>query len=64
MCDQMENIYKKYGNYRENNFSIVLKGIEGAEQIKQIMDKMRNNPPKEISGIKSIICWGYKHNYS
>ena len=60
LCDQMENIYKKYGYYRENNFSIVLKGIEGAEQIKQIMDKMRNNPPKEISGLKVLSVGDYQ----
>ena len=60
LCDQMENIYKKYGYYRENNFSIVLKGIEGAEQIKQIMNKMRNNPPKEIADLKVLSVGDYQ----
>ena len=60
LWDQMENIYKKYGYYRENNFSIVLKGIEGAEQIKKIMDKMRNNSPKEIAGLKVLSVGDYQ----
>ena len=60
LCDQMENIYKKYGYYRENNFSIVLKGIEGAEQIKKIMDKMRNNSPKEIADLKVLSVGDYQ----
>ncbi len=34
-----EDIYKKYGYYKEGQVSIVLKGIEGAEKIKQMMDK-------------------------
>lgn len=65
LWDQMLNIYEKYGYYREKNFSIVLKGAEGAKQIKQMMETMRNNPPKAIGKYtvhavgdyeKQIIC--------
>lgn len=56
LWDQMLKIYEKYGYYREKNFSIVLKGAEGAEQIKQMMEKMRNNPPTSIGNytVKSV----------
>lgn len=49
LWDQMLNIYKKYGYYKEKQLSIVLKGAEGAEQIKKMMDEMRKNPPAKIS---------------
>lgn len=48
LWDQMNNIYKKYGFYKEGQHSIVLKGADGAEQIKAMMTKIRNNPPKSF----------------
>lgn len=48
LWDQMNNIYKKYGFYREGQHSIVLKGADGAEQIKAMMTKIRSNPPKSF----------------
>ena len=49
LWDQMLNIYKKYGYYKEKQLSIVLKGAEGAEQIKKMMDEMRKNPLAKIA---------------
>jgi len=48
LWDQMIQIYEKYGYFKEEQISIVLKGADGAEQIKQIMENMRNNAPKTI----------------
>ncbi len=48
LWDNMLNMYKKYGYYKENQVSIVLEGADGAEKIKNIMEKIRNNPPKQI----------------
>ena len=44
--DQMVNIYEKYGYYKEGIHTITLKGVDGAAQIKSIMEKIRKNPPK------------------
>ena len=52
LWDQMQEMYKKYGYYQERQISITLKGIDGAEQIKKIMENIRNNPPKEISKLE------------
>ena len=56
LWDQMINIYKKYGYYKESQISITLKGSEGAEQIKKMMENMRNNPPLTIGEytVKSV----------
>lgn len=50
--DQMIKIYEKYGFYKEGIHTITLKGIDGAEQIKAMMEKIRNNPPKEFGELK------------
>ena len=41
LFEQMINIYEKYGYYRENIITITLKGSEGAEKIKSIMKKLK-----------------------
>ncbi len=49
--DQMLNIYKKYGYYREGIHTVTLKGVDGAKEIRDMMERIRNNPPKEIAGL-------------
>ena len=62
LWQQMLNIYKKYGFYKEGQISIVLKGADGAEQIKAKMEKMRANPPKSLAGHKVIEVRDYKEH--
>jgi len=52
LYDGLVELYDKYGYYREGITSITLKGIEGIEKIKYIMDTLRNNPPAEFVGTK------------
>ena len=58
--DQMINIYEKYGYYAEGIHTVTLKGIEGADKIKAIMESLRQNPPKEFAGLKVISFRDYK----
>ena len=60
LWDQMIKIYEKYGYYKEKQFSIVRKGADGAEEIKQMMDKMRNNPPKSIEKYNVNLIGDYE----
>ena len=62
LWQQMLNIYKKYGFYKEGQISIVLKGADGAEQIKAKMEKMRANTPKSLAGYKVIEARDYKEH--
>ena len=57
LWDAMLAVYEKYGYYKEDQFSITLKGSEGAEQIKKMMENMRNNTPKKIAG-KKVLSFG------
>ena len=52
LWEQMNKMYEKYGYYKERQMAITLKGIEGAEEIRKMMENMRNNQPKEIAGLK------------
>jgi len=54
LWDQMINIYKKYGYYKEGIASITLKGAEGSIQIKNMLNKLRENPLNNIGTYKVI----------
>ena len=56
LWDQMNNIYKKYGYYKEDQVSIVLEGAEGAEKIKEMMSAMRNKNIEQIGKYK-VLCF-------
>ena len=55
LWDQMNNIYKKYGYYKEDQVAIVLEGVEGAEKIQEMMTNMRNTPVEKIGNYKVLI---------
>jgi len=61
LWDQMLNIYNKYGFYKEGQTALTMKGADGAEKIKAILDNMRSNPPKEIGKYKVIEYRDYKN---
>ena len=54
LWDAMEDIYKKYGYYKETQVSIVMEGSEGAEKIKNMMTDMRNIPVEKIGEYKVL----------
>ncbi len=50
LYEWLQELYVKYGFYREGLVSVVRKGKEGAELIQQMMVDFRANPPKTIVG--------------
>ncbi|NLG04291.1 MAG: phospho-sugar mutase, partial [Clostridia bacterium] len=60
LWDQMIAVYEKYGYYREGMHTITLKGIEGADQIKAIMEKLRQNPPTAFGDLAVINFRDYE----
>ncbi|WP_165212796.1 phospho-sugar mutase [Streptococcus tangpeifui] len=49
LADGIAEIYKEYGYYAEKTISVTLSGVDGASEIKKIMDKFRNNGPKDFN---------------
>lgn len=52
LYDGLMELYDTYGVYKEIIHSITLKGIEGIENMKKIMDTLRKDAPSEIAGVK------------
>ncbi len=61
LCDQMQNIYNKYGFYLEDLESITLKGADGASKIISIMHLLRKNAPEKIGGLKVLAVRDYNN---
>ncbi len=60
LADGIEEIYKEYGYYAEKTISVTLSGVDGAEQIKAIMAKFRNNAPKEWNTTAITVIEDFK----
>ena len=52
---ELMNLYVDFGFYKESLISITKKGIEGANEIKQMMVELRENPLTEING-ERVVC--------
>ena len=63
LWDQMNNIYEKYGYYKETQVSIVLEGAEGAEKIQEMMTNMRNTPVERIGNYKVLTFKDIEKDY-
>ena len=60
LADGIEEIYKEYGYYAEKTISVTLSGVDGAEQIKAIMAKFRENGPKEWNATEITFVEDFK----
>ncbi len=54
LWDEMLAMYEKYGYFKEDLYTITLKGIDGTKQIAEMMDRLRSNPPKEFGDLKVL----------
>ena len=54
LWDAMNDIYEKYGYYKETQVSIVMEGAEGAQKIKDMMTNMRNTDIEKIGDYKVL----------
>ncbi len=62
LWDMMLEIYEKYGYFKETQYTITLKGIDGAKQIDEIMNKLRQNPPKAFGELKVLKFRDYQND--
>ena len=59
LYDRVQQIFREYGYYVENVVSTTLPGKDGLTRMKEIMTGLRNNPPKEIAGLKVTAVRDY-----
>lgn len=62
LWDEMLSVYEKYGYFKEGLESITIKGMDGVAKIKQIMNSLRTNPPKEIGGFEVLAVRDYDNS--
>lgn len=62
LWDMMLEIYEKYGYFKESQYTITLKGMDGANQIAEIMTKLRENPPKAFGERKVLKFRDYQND--
>ncbi|SMC90086.1 phospho-sugar mutase [Pedobacter africanus] len=60
LYDALLNMYVEYGLYKEELVSITKKGKTGAEDIKAMMEKFRNNPPETLGGSRISTLKDYE----
>ena len=60
LYDWMIEMHTEYGFYKEHLINVTKKGQQGAQEIKALMEKFRNNPPTEIGGSKVTRLLDYQ----
>lgn len=60
LWDQMLALYEKYGYFKEDLYTITLKGIDGSRQIGEMMDKLRKNPPARFGELEVVNVRDYE----
>ena len=64
LLEVLENLYKKYGFYLCLQKSFTCEGQAGMKQIADIMERIRNNPPKAVAGIKISVFKDFEKRIS
>jgi phosphoglucomutase len=60
LFDKMIELYIKYGFYYETLISITKKGMDGQQQIADMMEGFRKNPPTSINGSEVLELLDYE----
>ena len=64
LYEGLVELWEKYGYFHEELKFVEAKGKEGMEQITLLIDELRNNPPKELAGVKVAVIDDYKESKS
>lgn len=60
LFEKLLDLYLQYGYYQEDLISITRKGMNGQQEIAEMMERFRNNPPKELAGSKVVELLDYQ----
>ena len=60
LYEKLLDLYTKYGYYQENLISITRKGMNGQQEIADMMEQFRSNPPKMLAGSRVIELLDYQ----
>jgi phosphoglucomutase len=60
LYDKLTELYLKYGFYREHLISITKKGMDGQQQIADMMERFRKDPPRILNGVPVVRLLDYE----
>ncbi|HEY6956973.1 MAG TPA: phospho-sugar mutase [Flavisolibacter sp.] len=60
LYEKLLDLYQQYGYYQEDLISITKKGMNGQQEIAQMMEEFRNNPPRSLAGSKVVEFLDYE----
>lgn len=60
LWDAMTDMYEKYGYYLDKVKALEFAGLDGADKIQNMLKSLRENPPKEIGGLKVLKSRDYQ----
>lgn len=60
LYEGLQEVYKKYGYFKEDIKSITLKGIDGLKDMDKIMTYLRTSSPSNVNGAEVIEIRDYK----
>ena len=63
LIDALEELWNRIGYSFEHTEELFIPGLDGAAQIKQIMENFRDNTPKSIGGVKVVSVGDYLNRY-
>lgn len=59
LLDRLEKLYQQHGYFVEQQFAHTLEGVAGKQRIDEIMSNVRQNPPKNLGGLKVVALEDY-----
>ncbi len=59
LVDALESLYQKYGYYAERTVNVMMPGVNDLADMKRLMESLRNDPPKDIRGVKVTAVRDY-----
>lgn len=60
LYDGLQELFEKYGYFAEKTIALTFDGIEGAQEIKDLMAKFRQELPTDFAGYKVIAAEDYQ----
>ncbi len=60
LFEKLLELYVQYGFYKESLTSITKKGMNGAQEIADMMERYRNNPPRQLAGVAVARLMDYE----
>lgn len=60
LYDRLQELFAEHGIYQEKLASVVLPGADGFTRMQNIMNELRNNPPKVLAGYEVSFMSDYK----